>query len=256
MKPLTPAPVRRLLDVPIHALTMEAVLDIADAAIARRERLAIGVVNAAKLVNMRRDPVLREAVLAADPILADGMAVVWACRLLGQRLPERVAGIDLMDRLLARGNEHGYRVYFLGATDEVLVATLEQVRARYPRVQIAGFRNGYFGDELEAEIAADIRRSGADILFLGITSPKKERFLARWSATMNVPVCHGVGGAFDVMAGKVHRAPRLWQRCGLEWFYRVLQEPRRMWKRYLVTNTLFVGMVLSEWARGGRLTRG
>jgi N-acetylglucosaminyldiphosphoundecaprenol N-acetyl-beta-D-mannosaminyltransferase len=236
-----------LLGVPIDRLTMEEVLARVENAIERRSRLQIGVVNAAKLVNMRRDPRLRQDVLASDVILADGASVIWASHLLGDALPERVAGIDLMLAMLARASARGYRVYCLGATQEVLDRAVERMLAEFPGTRIVGRRNGYFGEADEEEVAREIAAARPDILFVAMTSPKKEKFLARWSARMNVPVCHGVGGSFDVVAGKVRRAPLAWQRLGLEWLYRVRQEPRRLWKRYLVTNTAFSAMVLSEW---------
>jgi N-acetylglucosaminyldiphosphoundecaprenol N-acetyl-beta-D-mannosaminyltransferase len=243
------APVVFLFDVPIHAMTMGDALDAIHDAIARRRTLQIGVVNAAKLVNMRRDALLRQDVLSSALILADGMSVVWASRLLGRPLPERVAGIDLMIGMLQRGHERGYRVYCFGATEEISQKVSERIAVDYPRVQLVGRRNGYFTEQEEAGIAEEIAASRADVLFIGITSPKKERFLARWSGRIGVPVCHGVGGSFDVLAGKVERAPALWQRLGLEWLYRVKQEPLRLWRRYLVTNTLFCGMVALEYVR-------
>lgn len=238
--------VRRLFGVPICAITMSEVVAEAEAAISSGGRLLIGVVNAAKLVNMRREPQLREAVLRANMILADGMAVVWASRLLGRALPERVAGIDLMHRLLELADSQGLRVYCLGATDDVLQEAIARIRTDYSGAIIAGHRNGYFEEDDEPALASEIHAANPDMLFVAMTSPKKERFLATWHAQLDVPVCHGVGGAFDVMAGKVERAPRGWQRLGLEWLYRVKQEPRRLWRRYLVTNTLFCLMTVSE----------
>ncbi len=242
-------PTRLLFGIPIHALTMTEALERIDHAITSRGRLQIGVVNAAKIVNMHRDKALQEDVLSSDLIVADGMSVVWASRLLGQPLPERVAGIDLMLRMLERGNQRGYRVYCLGATDEVLRKTTEQIAADYPNVIIAGQRNGYFSVDEERAVADDIKAARPDILFVAMTSPKKEQFLARWSEELAIPVCHGVGGSFDVVAGKVERAPERWQALGLEWLYRVKQEPRRLWKRYLVTNIIFCGMVCSEFLK-------
>lgn len=239
-------PVRRLFDVPIHALTMDQVLAVVNTAVQTRQQLLVGVVNAAKMVNMRRNPALGEAVLGADLILADGMSVVWACRVLGRPLPERVPGIDLMDRLLEEGRHRGYRVYCLGATAEVLDAAIAKMEVDHPGVQIVGRQHGYFKPAEEEAVAQRIAEARPDILFVAMTSPKKEEFLGRWSRVMGVPVCHGVGGSFDVLAGKVKRAPAIWQRFGMEWLYRVVQEPRRMWRRYAVTNTLFCGMVFSE----------
>jgi exopolysaccharide biosynthesis WecB/TagA/CpsF family protein len=247
---------RDILGVPVDPLTMDQVLDRVSETIARHERLQIGVVNAAKVVNMRRDPALREDVLSSDLILADGIAVVWAGRLLGRRLPQRVPGIDLMHGMLRRGRTAGWRFYCLGATRDVLEKVVARIGQDYPGAVVAGYRDGYFKDSEEEQVAADIAAARADVLLVAMTSPKKEKFLARWSETLGIPVCHGVGGSFDVMAGKVDRAPEVWQRLGLEWLYRVKQEPGRLWRRYLVTNTLFCGMLARDWVRGlpGRLT--
>lgn len=257
--PRTSWPTRSLFGIPIHALRMDEALAVVKDTIERREKLLIGVVNAAKMVNMHRDAELRESVLTADLVLADGQAVVWACRLLGRPLPERVAGIDLMNRMIDQAAECGHRVFCLGATTDVLDAAIDHFKARCPKVIIAGRQHGYFKPDEEEALARAIRESQSDILFVAMTSPKKERFLARWFNEMNVAVCHGVGGSFDVVAGKVKRAPAFWQRCGMEWLYRVLQEPRRMWKRYLVTNTLFCWMLLGEltgrWKKAGTQTQ-
>jgi len=239
-------PIRDLFGVPLDAMTEAQVLDLIGRVIRERARLLIGVVNAAKMVNMRRDADLDDVVRTADIILADGMAVVWAARLLRRRLPERVAGIDLMMRMLKYGQSRGYRVYCLGAKQEVLDTVVNIIHREYPGVVVAGSRNGYFEDDDEEQIAKSISDAKPDMLFVAMTSPKKEKFLAHWRDTLNVPVCHGVGGAFDVMAGKVRRAPAIWQKLGMEWAYRVMQEPRRMWRRYLVTNTLFLWMLTRE----------
>lgn len=244
------APVQNMLGIPISSMTMDQVLALIDRTIADRGRLQIGVVNAAKIVNMRRDEVLRNDVMSSDIILPDGASVVWASRILGRPLPERVAGIDLMMGMLRRGNENRYRIYCLGATDDVLEKAAARIAADYPGVHLAGRHNGYFATEEEPAIADEIIAAKPDILLVAMSSPKKEKFLARWNNRLDVPVCHGVGGSFDVMAGKVQRAPERWQRLGFEWLYRLLQEPRRLWRRYLVTNTLFCGMVLQEYLRG------
>src|SRR5262249_44219904 len=145
-----------------------------------------------------------------------------------------------------RGAEHGYRVYCLGASEDVLVAAVNRIVADYPHVEVVGSHHGYFTSQEEPGIAAAIADAKPDILLVGMSSPKKEHFLARWSGQLSTPVCHGVGGSCDVLAGKVRRAPIGWQRLGLEWLYRVKQEPRRLWRRYLATNTLFCWIVLSE----------
>ncbi|WEO76919.1 WecB/TagA/CpsF family glycosyltransferase [Cryobacterium sp. SO2] len=235
-----------LFGLEIDALTMGEVLDRAQHGTEEHLRFLIGVVNAAKIVKMRTDTQLRSSLLEADVLLADGQSVVWASRILGHPLPERIAGIDLFERLLEAANRERRSVYFLGARREVLDQLLERVRMRYPRLIVAGSRDGYFADSEAAGIAATIAHSRADMLFLGISSPKKENFLARYGAELNVPLLHGVGGSFDVLAGVTRRAPERWQRLGFEWAYRLLQEPGRLWNRYLFTNTAFIALTLRE----------
>jgi N-acetylglucosaminyldiphosphoundecaprenol N-acetyl-beta-D-mannosaminyltransferase len=241
--------VRPLFGVDVAAVTMGDAIALVEETITARGRLQIGVVNAAKLVNMTRQPALRQAVLSCDVIFADGMAVVWASRVLGDALPERVAGIDLMEAMLEHGSQRGWRVYCLGATPDVLASAIAAFAERYPGVQLVGSHHGYFAKDDEPALVTAIAAARPDVLLVGMTSPFKEQFIARWNDRLQVPVCHGVGGSFDVAAGKVARAPAHWQRAGLEWLYRVLQEPRRLWRRYLVTNTLFATMVVVEAAR-------
>jgi N-acetylglucosaminyldiphosphoundecaprenol N-acetyl-beta-D-mannosaminyltransferase len=243
-----------VLGVPVHAVRLAEVIAACCRAVELRRQIEIGVVNAAKLVRMREDPVLRDSVLNADLIVADGMAVVWAARLLGRALPERVPGIDLFESLLAEANRRALAIYLLGATDAVLGRVVARVHAEFPAIRVAGARNGYFSDADAASVAASVRESGANLLFLGMPSPKKENFIAAWGPRTGCNVIHGVGGSFDVFAGEVTRAPRSWQRLGLEWLFRVLQEPRRLWWRYARTNALFIGLLAL--ALAGRLASG
>lgn len=241
--------VRHLFGVPIDGITLKEVLALVDDSIQSRRRLLIGVVNAAKMVNMRKDEALRAAVTSSDIVLADGMAVKWALTLVGRRIPERIAGIDLMQAMLEQGSKRGHRVFLFGATEEISQIVEQRIGEQFPGVVVAGRRNGYYKPEEEEKIVEQIRASNADIIFVAMSPPKKELFLAKWSERLNVPVSHGVGGAFDVLAGKTRRAPDIWQKVGMEWLYRVMQEPRRMWRRYLVTNTLFAWMLLGEMIR-------
>jgi N-acetylglucosaminyldiphosphoundecaprenol N-acetyl-beta-D-mannosaminyltransferase len=183
---------------------------------------------------------------AAHLILADGMSVVWALRASGQPIPERVAGVDLMARLLAAAGENQLRVYFLGARREVVTALVEKSRVQHPGIEIAGFRDGYFGRDDHPEIVEEIRYSRADILFVGMPSPFKETWCERHRQHLEVPVIMGVGGSFDVLAGFIRRAPHWAQVLGLEWFWRLLMEPRKLWKRYLTTNTEFIWLAGRE----------
>jgi len=201
------------------------------------------VVNVAKLVNMRTDAQLKESVQSCDIINIDGMGVVLGARLLGHAVPERVAGVDLFHELLAMSARNGFSVFMLGAQDDVVAAAARKVQALYPKLKIAGYHHGYFWDD-EAAMVQKIRASGAQLLFVAITSPKKENFINRWRDQLGVNFVMGVGGTFDVVAGKVKRAPVWMQNYGLEWLYRVMQEPGRMWKRYLTTNSQFAWLLM------------
>ncbi|MFI6247656.1 WecB/TagA/CpsF family glycosyltransferase [Streptomyces sp. NPDC051016] len=240
---------RTLFGVELDPLTMDETVARCLAAVRDGQQLEIGVVNAAKLVNMRRDERLAAAVAGCDLVLADGQAVVWAARVLRAPLPERVAGIDLFLRLLAEAETSGIPVYFLGAKEEVLDRMLLRVADRFPGLKVAGSRNGYFDDSEQEEIADSIALSGAQMLFLGMTSPKKEIFTAAHGARTGARVVHGVGGSFDILAGVTKRAPESWQRLGMEWLYRALQEPRRLGRRYLTTNASFLVMTARELLR-------
>ena len=248
---------RDLLGLSLDALTMTQAVARCTEAVDHGGYVAVGVVNAAKVVRMRQDASLRGAVSDCTMVLADGQSVVWASRLLRAPLPERVAGIDLFLELLGQANRRGYRVYFLGAQPDVLERMMAAVTGRFPGLTVAGSRDGYFGPGEEPEIAAEIRNSGADLLFLGMSSPKKELFLSRWGQQTGVHVVHGVGGSFDILAGVTSRAPLWWQRRGLEWLYRALQEPLRLGPRYLTTNLSFMRLVAVEAAKtAGQATRG
>jgi N-acetylglucosaminyldiphosphoundecaprenol N-acetyl-beta-D-mannosaminyltransferase len=224
----------------VDPLTMDQVIERCEEALQTRQRLLIGVVNAAKVVAMGRDEMLRESLLDCNLMLADGQSVVWASRLLRRRLPERVTGIDLFERLLIHAEQQSRSVFLLGATDAVLDSLQTNLQAQFPKLKIAGVRNGYFTEAESADVAEQIRSSGADMLFAGMSSPKKENFFADFGASLGVPIQHGVGGSFDIFAGVTKRAPLRWQKLGLEWAYRIGQEPRRMWRRYLTTNTAFL----------------
>ncbi|MFD2082576.1 N-acetylglucosaminyldiphosphoundecaprenol N-acetyl-beta-D-mannosaminyltransferase [Actinopolymorpha cephalotaxi] len=237
---------RWLLGVGLDPLTMDESVAECVKAVEEHRTVRIGMLNAAKIVRMREDVRLRRAVMSCELVLADGQAVVWAARLLREPVQERVAGIDLMMRLLPEAERRGHRVYFLGATEEVLARMMAEVRRRHPDLAIAGCRNGYFDAGDEADVVAGIRESGADLLLVGVSSPKKEYFVEKWGAATGASVVHGVGGSFDVLAGHIQRAPQWWQRNGMEWLFRALQEPRRLGPRYLATNTAFLRMVTSE----------
>lgn len=237
----------RILNCPIDKVTMQETLDFIDLSIANSDNLQHVVVNASKLVNMQTNKTLYHSVINSDIINADGQAVVWASRFLGQSLPERVTGIDLMQKLVGLAYNKGYKIFFFGAKEEILKRVVAKYAEAYSPEIIAGYRNGYFKKEEEREIAKQIADSGAQLLFVAISSPIKEIFLSQNRDILkSVNFTMGVGGSFDVVAGITKRAPIWMQNMGLEWFYRFIQEPRRLWKRYLLGNSKFIWLVIKE----------
>lgn len=238
--------------VPVDGVDMAEVLSVVDAFIRDGAPHYNVAINAAKVVEYQDDPRLRDAIDCAHLLTADGQAVVWASQLLGESVPARVAGADIMEQLLAHAANRGYSVYLLGARDEIVEACVHKATSLYPSLRIAGYRNGYFSEAEENDVVAAIRSAKPDILFLGFGTPAKEYFMHRRYRELGVPFVMGVGGTFDVFAGLVRRAPQWMQRCGLEWAFRLVQEPRRMWKRYLVGNTRFAALVAREWITRAR----
>jgi len=235
-----------VLGLPVDNLTMEETLGVVEGFIERGRPHQHVVVNVDKVVKSVHDAELRGIISRCALINADGMPVVWASRLLGTPLKERVAGVDLFDALMTRAAAKGWRVFLLGAREEIVTRVRDIYAARHPGLVIAGHRNGYWRDDEEAQVAAQVRDARADLLFVAISSPTKERFLGRWQPFMRVPFAMGVGGSFDVAAGKLRRAPVVLQRAGLEWFWRFLQEPRRMFRRYFVDDMAFFGLLGRE----------
>ena len=212
-------------------------------------------VNVAKVVALRENLRLREIVERCELVSVDGQPLVWVSRLLGDPLPERVTGIDLMFRLLELAQERSYRVYVLGAKEDVLATAIERLGELYPGLVVAGSHHGYFADEKSVEISALIREAEPHILLVAMTSPRKEYWLAEHAADLGVPFSMGVGGSIDIVAGVTKRAPASMQRLGLEWFYRFVQEPRRLGPRYLRTNLRFAGLLARELVSGRRRPR-
>lgn len=231
------------LDCPLDVATMSDTVTTIEQGIDEGRFTQHVVVNVAKLVNMRKDSQLDESVRSCDIINIDGMGVVFGARWLGYDIPERVAGVDLFNELLGMSARRKFPVFLLGAKEEVVQTAAEKSQKNHPELNIAGYHHGYFWDD-EAAVVEQIRQSGAKLLFVAITSPKKENFINRWKDQLGVDFVMGVGGTFDVVAGKVQRAPEWMQKAGLEWLYRVIQEPGRMWKRYLVTNSSFAWLLI------------
>lgn len=230
----------------IDNLTMEETLVAIERLIADGRPTQHVVVNVDKLVKASADPGLCQIINNCAIVNVDGMPVVWASHLLGQPLKERVAGIDLFEQLMCRAAAKRWRVFLLGAREEVVARVKELYLKRFPSLSVVGYRNGYWSTAEEPLVVQQISAAKPDILFVAISSPMKEEFLSRYQSEMGVPFAMGVGGTFDVVSGRVRRAPRWMQQFGLEWFFRFLQEPRRMFKRYFIHDLRFVWLLAFE----------
>lgn len=236
----------RLFDVNFDALTMAETVALVETKINERKGVHLLGVNADKINELDANPEMKRIVSEAEIINADGASVVLASKVLGKSLPERVAGIDLMQELLSLANNNGYPVYFLGAKQEVVTMMVGRLEQQYPDLKIAGYRNGYFSRDKWEEIAVSLQEVQPSIVFIGITSPTKE-YLIDFLMRKNInSIFMGVGGSFDVLSGNIMRAPIWVQKANLEWLYRVMQEPRRLFKRYFFGNAKFLGKIMKE----------
>lgn len=212
--------------------------------------------NVDHLMNLRKDPEFQEIYQAAALVVADGMPLVWASKLLGKPVPERVAGSDLLPHLCQAAARTQCRVFFLGGQPEGLEASMEKVREKYPDLPIAGAISPPFGFEqdpaYEAQLLEQIRETSPDLLLIGLGSPKQEKFWFRHRAQLEGILCMGVGIGIDFLAGSMSRAPLWMQKSGLEWTHRLFKEPGRLWKRYLVKGMRFPGLVLLQVLSQGR----
>ena len=235
-----------VLGVPVDPWTMEQTVEATDALIKEGRFAHLIGVNADKLLQMYDDPEMDACVRHCEVVNADGASLVMAAKKLGVSLPGRVAGIDLMWELCGLAEREKHRVYLLGAKAEVVSKTVEVLAKRYPGMAIAGHRDGYFGDDEFDAVVAEVEQTKPDIVFIGITSPKKERLIERFRELGAKGVFVGVGGSFDVVSGNIPRAPIWMQRANLEWLFRMMQEPRRLVKRYVVGNIRFYMLLRKE----------
>jgi N-acetylglucosaminyldiphosphoundecaprenol N-acetyl-beta-D-mannosaminyltransferase len=235
--------------IPVDNLTEAETLDRVQSLISAGGNRYGAVVNAAKLSLSHRNPELTRVLRSADVVTADGMSVVWASRVLGRGLKSRVTGIDLMCRIVEQAQQFSQSVYFLGAREESVRGTVNYFSSKYPDLRVAGYRNGYFRSNDSAAVASGIRETGADILFVAMGSPVQEIWINSNLVATGARFALGVGGSFDHISGLVRRAPLWMQRAGLEWFFRLASEPRRLWRRYLIGNAVFVRLILRQFLR-------
>jgi N-acetylglucosaminyldiphosphoundecaprenol N-acetyl-beta-D-mannosaminyltransferase len=249
-----------VLGVMVNPTTMEGALGLIHRWIVRKEPHYVCVSGMHGVMECQRDEQLRRIHNSAGLVTPDGMSLVWLCRLKGQRGVERVYGPDLMLALCARSREYGYRHFFYGTTPEVLDALTARLQARYLGLNVVGTYSPPFGPpgaEESLQIVRRIREAQPDVVWVGLSTPKQERWMAEHVERLGVPVLIGVGAAFDFHAGFKRQAPRWMQRSGLEWFFRLMSEPRRLFRRYLTNIPLFgwyllldtVGLRRAHWNR-------
>jgi N-acetylglucosaminyldiphosphoundecaprenol N-acetyl-beta-D-mannosaminyltransferase len=193
---------------------------------------------------------LKKVYETCDIVTVDGMAIYYASHILGSPLKESLSASLLFFPLLEICQKKGYGVYLVGAQDDVVNDAAKKLQQRYPELRILGWHHGYFDmEDPPKELIGDIQDKRPDVLFVGMSTPHKERFVESNIQQMNVPVSLGVGGMFDIAAGRAHFAPEWIRKLCLEWLYRLLQEPRRMWRRYLTTNSVFLWLLFREFIR-------
>jgi N-acetylglucosaminyldiphosphoundecaprenol N-acetyl-beta-D-mannosaminyltransferase len=254
-----PAPARvDILGVGVSATTMAATLELIEGWIARHEPRYVCVSGMHGVMESQRDDRLRQVHNSADLVTTDGMSLVWVCKLKGHGAVERVYGPDLMLALCERSPSREYRHFFYGASAGLLTALTERLTARYPGLQVVGAYAPPFRpltSEEDEEVVRRIRDARPDVVWVGLSTPKQEHWMASHVERLGGPVLIGVGAAFDFHAGSKRQAPRWMQRNGLEWLFRLLSEPRRLYRRYLVNIPLFGLYLLRDALGPGRRAR-
>lgn len=236
----------QILNTTIDVLSVKETIELVEKYVQTKTPLHLMGVNADKINEVNQNDLMKKIVNSCGIINADGASVVLASKYLKKKLPERVAGVDLMMDLVELSEKKNYSIYLLGAKQEVVEKTKEVLLDKYPKLNILGIQNGYFKDDEWQNISENLKTLKPDFVFVGITSPKKEYLIEFLQNDGNNSVFMGVGGSFDVISGNIPRAPKWMQKMNLEWLFRVMQEPRRLFKRYFVGNIKFIKAIIHE----------
>jgi len=249
----TAIPAATLLGIRFHCVTMVQVYERICEFLRTKIPHQVCLSNAYTVSVCWKDAELRASLDQADLVLADGMSIVWGGRLIGVNIPCRIAGPDLAEYICEQAARAGHRIFFLGSTPENLAQLNREVLRRWPNLQIAGLYSPPMCDKLSAEDNAIVfnilEAAKPDILFVGMSMPKQEKWIASNRTHLKVPVAIGIGAAFDFLSGRVKRAPKAFQMAGMEWLYRLWCEPRRLWKRYFLGNFIFLSHLGVAWLR-------
>ena len=240
----------RILDLYLSRVSMVDILEQVEGFIREGGPHQVVTANMRFLSIALADPLFANVVNSAHLAIADGMPLVWLSKLLGKPLPQRITGCDLVHSLAKLAAEKGYSVYILGGERGTAETAGNHLRAMHPNLELVGSRHGYFTPDEEPEVVSNICACRPQLLFAGLGCPKQDFWIHRWSTDLQVPVCIGVGGTLDILAGRLRRAPGWIQRSGFEWAYRLQQEPKRLWRRYVLqdvpTTLRATGFVIRE----------
>lgn len=226
-------PTVSIYGLPFSKMSMDETVNYLISAIEERKPTHVITANPIMIMSAVEDANYSAMIKRADLIVPDGAGVVWAAKHVGNPVAERVTGFDLMQELFQKGESRRWKAYLLGTSQEVIEAAAEKLQLQYPQVQIVGYRNGYFGPEQDEEVVKTIIEAAPDMLFVARGADTQEPWIVKFKARLGVPLIMGVGGSFDVVSGKLKRAPQIYQKLRIEWLYRLLQEPKR-YKRMLV----------------------
>jgi len=238
-----------ILGFDVDRITWNELLEKIDGFVKSRKPHKIILLNPYLLLEAKKHPDYAQYIRECDIVTADGIGLLIAGRLYGKPFPERVTGTDLMPKLAELGAKKGWKFYFLGSMPGVAEKAHQNLKKKYPGFRVVGVHDGYFSENEEKKIVNDIKGKKPDILMVCMGALKQERFIKKYQDKINIPLAFGIGALFDFYACKFKRAPKWMQNSGLEWLFRLIQEPRRLWKRYLIGNFVFMFAVFKEYLK-------
>lgn len=249
-----------MFDVNFDNYDFNDLLEFIDTSIVHQRHSYILTCNVDHVIKLRKDDEFRKVYSDAGAVVADGMPIIWASKLLKKPLKQKVSGSDLFTWLGEAFEDRGYRLFFLGAADGIPEKAMRNLQALYPNMNIVGCYSPSYGFENNEEenrhIVRLLQEARPDIVFVGVGAPKQEKWIYRYYETYRAPISIGVGATFDFLSGNVKRAPKLMQKTGFEWFWRLFQEPKRLWRRYLIEDSQFLVLLFKEIFKQERIKGG
>lgn len=241
-----------IFGIKINNLTWDELISLVEEAVEdRTKNKYMLTVNVDHIVKMQNDEEFNYVYKNADYITADGVPIIWASKLLKKPIKEKLSGSDILPTILPLAEKKQYKLFFLGAAEGVAERAANNIRKKYKNIKIVGTYSPSYGFEKNEEenkkIIEMIRNANVDILFVGVGAPKQEKWIAKYKDQYNVPLSIGVGATFDFIAGNAKRAPKWMQNAGLEWFWRFIQEPKRLFKRYFIDDMKFISIFIKEY---------